>query len=316
MTTVLQTEGAKKNRYLIFKISDDLYGLEVSYLKEVFQSGNILKLPRTSAVLEGIVNLRGYIISIFNLSILLWGTHIRKEEVISNKKTSKSNVILLLTIKEQDVGVLVDQIIQLDTITDFVAKDESYFQGRELLNPSLISQIGFLDDKQPVFLLDLEGLLGSFIITKKPSKKEIKAEEDFDFDQYTLPDPEKQPEDKTMEDDASFDLNQLNLPEIQLTDKFDQTILDMADVERKKEEKKEKPKTKKKNKAKKTDTIKKDLKKADKTTKTVKAKKSQKGGEKGKEVDEIKPSLKEADEDKKTSNSKKKKKNRSKKVRK
>ncbi|MHA2247901.1 MAG: chemotaxis protein CheW, partial [Candidatus Hodarchaeales archaeon] len=303
MTTVLQAEEAKGDRYLIFRISKDLYGLEVRYLKEVFQSGNILKLPRTSAVLEGIVNLRGYIVSIFNLSILLWGIdHLKKEE-ISPKIDSKRNVILLLTIKDQDVGVLVDQIHRLDTITDFVAKDDTHFQGRELLNPSLISQIGFLDGKEKIFVLDLEGLLGGFLTAKRLSKKDTKIGDggdfDFDFDQYTLPDTDA----ASTALESDLEMNQLNLPESQVTDEFDQAVFDEVDVERKgKKLKKAKTVDKKFKKSKKS---KKDLKETTKTKKpkTVdKAKKDLKEVDKSKKaktVDEAKKDLKEVDKSKK-----------------
>ena len=234
MTTVIQTEKIK-NRHLIFRIADDLYGLEVHYLKEVFQTGNILKLPRTSSVLEGIVNLRGYIVSIFNLSVLLWGED-SLEEINSSKNESSSNIILLVTIKDQDIGILVDQIHQLDTITDFKTKENSDFPKRTLLNPSLISKIGFLDNKQTVFILNLEELLGDFISTKKSDKPKTTTSDDdfnFNFDQYTLPDPDEASE-KLSEASPNFDIDQLNLPENLQSDDFD---LDKLEIEEKKKDK-------------------------------------------------------------------------------
>ncbi len=247
MTTVLQS-GKTKNRHLIFGIADDLYGLEVHYLKEVFQSGDILKLPRTSSVLEGIVNLRGYIVSIFNLSVLLWGTESSKEEETTSKIESNSNIILLVTVKNQDIGILVDQIHQLDTITEFKGKDDSYFHERELLNPSLVSKIGLLDDKQAVFILDLEGLLEDFVTSRKSEKKKITSRDEdfnFDFDQYTLPDPDESPEKAPTEAIANFDIDQLKFPENLKTDEFDQTVLDKVDIEKKGGKGKKKPKSKK-----------------------------------------------------------------------
>ncbi|MFX1286004.1 MAG: chemotaxis protein CheW [Promethearchaeota archaeon] len=284
MTTAIENKKTKGDRYLIFRISNDLYGLEVQYLKEVFQSENILKLPRTSAVLEGIVNLRGYIVSIFNLSVLLWGKESHKESKNSAKNVSKRKVILLLTIKEQDVGILVDQIHQLDTITDFETVNESYFQGRELLNPSLISQIGFLNNEQKVYILDLKRLLGGFIAPKKSSKKYEKAdeEEDFDFDQYTLPDSDEM-SDFSSGSTSDLEMNQLNLPENQLIDEFDQTVLDKAEVKSRGREKKEKDveeKIDKNNdvkevkKPEKDDNAKTDLKKKGKGEKTKRTKKT------------------------------------------
>ncbi|MFX0125226.1 MAG: chemotaxis protein CheW [Candidatus Hodarchaeota archaeon] len=264
MTTVIQTEKAK-NRHLIFRIAEDLYGLEVHYLKEVFQTGNILKLPRTSSVLEGIVNLRGYIVSIFNLSVLLWGKDSHKEDEVSDK----TNIILLVTIKDQDIGILVDQIHQLDTITEFKSAEKSYFQGRELLNPSLVSKVGLLDNKQTVLILDLEGLLGDFITSKK-SERKMTTDEDFDFnfDQYTLPDPDEASEISTLDASNNYDIDQLNLPENLQTDEFDQSILDKVDEKGTKREKKTKSKKDETQKAKGDKTKLKDKTKAKKSKKT------------------------------------------------
>ena len=83
--------------------------------------------------------------------------------------------------------------------------------------------------------MDLDGLLGGFITAKKPSKKETKIDNggdfEFDFDQYTLPDPDSKTDDLSKETD--LEMNQLNLPEDQLTDEFDHTVFDKVDVDRK-----------------------------------------------------------------------------------
>ncbi len=196
MTTVSSIEKEQAESYLIIRVFNDLYGFEIQYLKEVFLTENISKLPRTSTILEGIVNLRGSIVSIFNLSILLWGSENHIKDKIPSKTAIKRNIILLVTIKKQDVGILVDQVLRLEPISDLIDKDKSYFKGKKLGNPSSISQIGFLNDKQPVFILDLEALLASFISSTKPSKgdKKVEGEEEFDFSQYTLPDPDSESE--------------------------------------------------------------------------------------------------------------------------
>ncbi len=192
MTTVPSIEKANVERYLIIRVFDDLYGFEIHYLKEVFQTENISTLPRTSTILEGIVNLRGSIVSIFNLSILLWGSENHVKDKSPAEIASKRKIILLVSMKNQDVGILVDQVLRLETLSDFIANDKSYFKGKQLVNPSSISQIGFLSEKQPVFILDIEALLASFISSTKPLKKdkEVEGEEEFDFSQYTLPDPD------------------------------------------------------------------------------------------------------------------------------
>jgi purine-binding chemotaxis protein CheW len=177
-------------KYLIFSILNDNFGLRIDQLKEVFQSNEILKLPKTSEVLSGITNLRGYILSIFDLSVLLWGPDNSKKE----KKVPKSvqHNILVVTIQGQDIGILVDEIRRIEVITEFLAPDTSFFEGKEFEDSSLITKIGVLNDNSNVLIINPENALGSYFTTVKAPDETKQDEEDFDFDfdQYTLPDDE------------------------------------------------------------------------------------------------------------------------------
>ncbi|MFX0150944.1 MAG: chemotaxis protein CheW [Candidatus Hodarchaeota archaeon] len=184
-STMQETE-----KYLIFKVAEDLYGLDVTYLKEVFQTTKIIRLPRTSEILAGIVNLRGYIVSIFNLYKLLWGLAPTSESELleESNSSSQAKIVLLLTIKNQDVGILADQIYQLAEIAEFGTKDPKYFKGRELQNDSLITKVGFIEDNQEVLILNLDVLLSGYVVPAKIQRAPVSEDDDFDFDQYTLPD--------------------------------------------------------------------------------------------------------------------------------
>jgi len=175
-------------KYLVFQILKDAYGVKIDHIKEVFQTNKILKLPKTSQVLSGITELRGYILSIFNLSVLLWGTQVEKR----NEKGNGNHNILVVTIKGQDIGILVDQVNQITKISNFSEKNESKFKGRELVDESIATQIGLLDDETNVFIVDPEKVIGNyFSVAKTPEKVQVQEETDdmdFDFSQYTLPD--------------------------------------------------------------------------------------------------------------------------------
>jgi len=224
----------QSEKYIIFGIAEDLYGLEVENLKEVFQTEKILKLPRTSDILAGIVNLRGVIISVFDLSILLWG----KESQISSQSLGSDQIrnVLLITIKNQDVGILVDQIYHLGEIQKFEKKSKANLQKRGFLNDSIIKKIGILDDKKNVFILDLEGLLTSHVSAPKTPKISPQDDDvlDFDLNQYTLPDPEDSSPEKNL-NDIDLEMDMLKLPV------DDQEDPDVFNIE---EDHKEKPKAK------------------------------------------------------------------------
>ncbi|MHA2347826.1 MAG: chemotaxis protein CheW [Candidatus Hodarchaeales archaeon] len=176
------------NRYLVFQIMNDYYGIKIDFIKEVYNSNKILKLPKTSQVLAGIIDLRGYILSVFDLSMLLW-------EVENQKKIEESqNIILVVTVHGQDIGILVDQIYRLIEITDFTKVDSVSFNEKKLVNSSLITQIGKLAEDMNVYIVDPEKAMENHLtMVKSPEKMPLEEEDlDFDFSQYTLPDEESE----------------------------------------------------------------------------------------------------------------------------
>ena len=185
-TTLMQIS----EKYLIFSILNDKYGIKIDQIKEVFQTDKILKLPKTSEILSGITNLRGYILSVFDLSVLLWGSESSKKKG-GSQQTDQHN-ILVVTIQGQDIGILVDQINKLEEITEFLTPDSSSLGGKELEDPSLITKVGVLNDQSNVLIVNPENALGSyFTAVKSPDETKVNEEDfDFDFDQYTLPDEE------------------------------------------------------------------------------------------------------------------------------
>ncbi|MFX0086728.1 MAG: chemotaxis protein CheW [Candidatus Hodarchaeota archaeon] len=215
---VSSSELNKSGKYLIFGIADDLYGLEVGKLKEVFQTDRILKLPRTSELLAGIVNLRGVIISVFDLSILLWGKKLGVKSKGSNGAQSDQLVnVLLTTIKGQEVGILVDHIHHLGEITKFDEKNTAELEKKGFLNTSVITKVGQLEDERKIFVLDLVGLLTDYVSSTK-RKVAIQKDDDLDFDfsQYTLPDPEESFDNQIPNQEDSYsdtDIEMFKLPE-------------------------------------------------------------------------------------------------------
>lgn len=178
-----------RDKYLVFKASKELYGIKVDYLKEVHRPKKILNLPRTSKVLSGIINLRGYILSVFNFPTLLWGSG---NDIDSGMNDEYSQpVVLVVSLGNQQVGILADEISQLVEVINITDTETSDFKGKKLSNPLIRTQIGSLADDQKVLIVDLESIFGSYLLTTQASDEiqiEIEDDEEFDLDQYTLAD--------------------------------------------------------------------------------------------------------------------------------
>ncbi|MFW9854863.1 MAG: chemotaxis protein CheW [Candidatus Thorarchaeota archaeon] len=188
MSAILQ----QSSTYVIFQVSDDSYGIGVDYLKEVIQTDKILKLPRTSEALTGIINLRGYILSVFDLFGLLWKSGRTSPNNDSQDNAHKQYTILVSSIQDKDLGILVDHVHQLTEVNEFREVKRSDFHGRDLVNPSFITQVGILDKTKKIFIIDMENVLGNYFTIVRSPEGTASTKEDFDFDlnQFTLPDEE------------------------------------------------------------------------------------------------------------------------------
>lgn len=56
-------------QYLSFDLSDDVYALNISSIKEVLDNRDITKLPQTPDFMRGVINLRGQVVPVIDLNI-------------------------------------------------------------------------------------------------------------------------------------------------------------------------------------------------------------------------------------------------------
>ncbi|MEI7014222.1 chemotaxis protein CheW [Leptospira licerasiae] len=72
-------EQEDKKQYLSFFLGTEIYGLPLEACKEVDHNKRILKVPHSPEYIEGIVNLRGDLVTILNLRSLFGKDHISGE---------------------------------------------------------------------------------------------------------------------------------------------------------------------------------------------------------------------------------------------
>lgn len=132
----------------IFELSDRLFSLSISEVQEIddLEDAEITPVPTTPHFLRGVINLRGNIVPIADIREIL---HLQVKPV------SKESRIMILNIKNVQVGIIVDAI-----------KEVSYIEKR-VIQPGT-AQTGISDGKfisnviqyKDIFLilLDLEYL--------------------------------------------------------------------------------------------------------------------------------------------------------------
>ncbi len=133
----------KKNQVVRFMVGKESFGVDIGRVQEIVTVPEITRVPDTPDFLEGIINLRGKIVSIIDL---------RKRLKINGVERQKKNRILVTEIEGRVVGLVVDEVSEVLGLNP-----DTIEPPPEMVNSvgaEYITGIGKLEDKI-ILLLDL-----------------------------------------------------------------------------------------------------------------------------------------------------------------
>ena len=93
----------KTLQLVVFRLAREWYGVEITKVKEVIKVGKITYLPSCPEHIAGIVNLRGYILSVTDLKPILGLPH--------DEPTEKARIIAIES-GIIETGFLVDEVVE------------------------------------------------------------------------------------------------------------------------------------------------------------------------------------------------------------
>ncbi len=152
----------KKNQVVAFRIGKELFGVYIYIVQEIVRVPEITPVPEMPSYVEGVINLRGKIVSIVDLS---------KRLRVERGARARSNRILIIEVDKKIVGLLVDAVTEILRIPP-----ESIEPTPDIVTSvgaEYITGVGKLPDKL-IILLDLKSIL-------KPDEiKKLAADESRD----------------------------------------------------------------------------------------------------------------------------------------
>ena len=110
---------------VIFKVNEEQFAVEASSVQSINDMMEITNVPKSAAYIKGLINLRGNIISLLDINLLL---------DIEKGSVDQENIIIL-NLKDESVGVTVDQVDEvLEIETNLIEKietdkDKAYIKG-------------------------------------------------------------------------------------------------------------------------------------------------------------------------------------------
>lgn len=137
-----------ERKYVIFKIKDEEYGVDIMKVKEVSEFKKSTSIPNSPSFVDGIINLRGDITPIISLK--------KKFNIPVEKGYDDSSRIIVVNMNDKLVGFAVDEASQVISIDDSnIDPPPEIVAG---LDRRYINGIGKLQDRI-VIILDLERVL-------------------------------------------------------------------------------------------------------------------------------------------------------------
>ena len=99
---MLDTESAQ---YVVFRLGKEEYGFDVRVVREINNMEEVAKVHRSASHLEGVINLRGQLLTVVNL---------RKRFGMEPNPAAEGNQrIVVVDAADAPVGFLVDEVIEV-----------------------------------------------------------------------------------------------------------------------------------------------------------------------------------------------------------
>ncbi|NLJ78839.1 MAG: purine-binding chemotaxis protein CheW [Tissierellia bacterium] len=137
-----------RKQYVVFKLGKEEFGIDIMNVKEIIPYQESIHVPDTPGFIEGIINYRDSVIPIISL---------KERFKLDEKGSTKDTRIIVITLKDKDVGFIVDEVSQTLYLDDdevdptpeiIIGVDRKYITG-----------VGKLGGDRLLILIDLEAIL-------------------------------------------------------------------------------------------------------------------------------------------------------------
>ena len=145
---ILEAEEIEKDQYLVFSSKSQEFGIQAMRVHEISAPLGITKIPNTPAHIEGIVNLRGRLVSVIDF---------RKKFRFEVKEHDEDTRVIIVECGGFPTGIIVDSVEEVIKIPD--EKVQKLPEGIvTTVSQEYITGMGMLDNRL-IVLLDVDKVL-------------------------------------------------------------------------------------------------------------------------------------------------------------
>lgn len=132
---------------VVFNVGDEEFGVDIGYVNSIERPLEIYKIPNTPEYVEGLINLRGKVYTIFNL---------RKRFNLPVKGYDENTKIIIVTVNSVTVGFIVDTVSEIIMVEDVnIENTPSVLTGTR---KRFVNGVAKVNDKI-IILLDMNAVI-------------------------------------------------------------------------------------------------------------------------------------------------------------
>ena len=139
---ILDETKFDEKQYVVFKLGAEIFGLDINKVKEIIVYQDTTQLPGTMEQIEGVINLRGNIIPIYDL---------RKKFGFPEVEYSRSTRIIVVEVHDSTVGIIVDGVSEVLMISGKIIEKPSSIVTSEV-DGNYITGIAKMDQHMVIIL--------------------------------------------------------------------------------------------------------------------------------------------------------------------
>jgi purine-binding chemotaxis protein CheW len=129
---------------VVFKLTDEHYGIDIQRVQSIIPMPTITVVPGVPRFIEGIINLRGALVPVVDL---------RARFDLTAAAETQKRVIVIVEIDGQQVGIIVDKVIEVRKVLDEAIEPPSPFLAS--VDTAYLRGIAKVEERM-IILLDLD----------------------------------------------------------------------------------------------------------------------------------------------------------------
>ncbi len=135
------------SQIILFKLYNEMFSFRIDKISEIQELMNIIRVPNADDYIEGIINLRGEVITIIN---------IKKKLGLDDTSIPPKSMIIVAEFPTMRVGMLVDAVKEVKNIYERDIEPAPKLVAG--ISTDFLEGIGKVDN-EPVIILDLNKIL-------------------------------------------------------------------------------------------------------------------------------------------------------------